>query len=462
MKRSILGRQPTYAVETQNLFLLPQSTIPLPSPPRRLVEAARAASGIFSNPPLLPRSSSSSSSSHSLALGTSAPRASSTRLHGPRARPAARSPRAPPPPWMGRLGWLRLASRSLALRSGEVAAQGSKWIRHSTPCSSSGIYIGDKCYGRFMLTSFTLSRSFHATGQHSSPEKDYYKILGVPKDASQEEIKRAFHSLAKRYHPDTNRGNTAAKRTFQEIRDAYEANAHANDIEVEVNLSFRDAVKGCMKQVSFSAKNLCDSCDGRGYLANAKMYICPSCRGAGRVSINPFTSICTSCRGFGKVIKDYCLTCKGSGVVDGMKYGLILAIQFMYQRLDIVVDVEPYLEAMLGGKVEVPTLDGTAEVKIPKGVQPGQVIVLRGKGLPNQAGYLGDQHVRFRIHFPSMVNERQRALLEEFAVEEATKEQSSFSAGNWWELVENMKGQTFLLGLGFLVLVHLLLTKTVN
>uniref|UniRef100_A0A0E0PV44 J domain-containing protein n=1 Tax=Oryza rufipogon TaxID=4529 RepID=A0A0E0PV44_ORYRU len=393
---------------------------------------------------------------------------------------------------MGRLGWLRLASRSLALRSGEVAAQGSKWIRHSTR-------------------------------QHSSPEKDYYKILGVPKDASQEEIKRAFHSLAKRYHPDTNRGNTAAKRTFQEIRDAYEArfhkqghnpfaefyrqnngpfsskfykifsevfehdvDAHANDIEVEVNLSFRDAVKGCMKQVSFSAKNLCDSCDGRGYLANAKMYVCPSCRGAGRVSINPFTSICTSCRGFGKVIKDYCLTCKGSGVVDGMKYGLILAIQFMYQRLDIVVDVEPYLEvasdpvfvrdgadihvdkkisftqAMLGGKVEVPTLDGTAEVKIPKGVQPGQVIVLRGKGLPNQAGYLGDQHVRFRIHFPSMVNERQRALLEEFAVEEATKEQSSFSAGNWWELVENMKGQTFLLGLGFLVLVHLLLTKTVN
>uniref|UniRef100_A0A0E0HMR4 CR-type domain-containing protein n=1 Tax=Oryza nivara TaxID=4536 RepID=A0A0E0HMR4_ORYNI len=452
MKRSILGRQPTYAVETQNLFLLPQSTIPLPSPPRRLVEAARAASGIFSNPPLLPRSSSSSSSSHSLALGTSAPRASSTRLHGPRARPAARSPRAPPPPWMGRLGWLRLASRSLALRSGEVAAQGSKWIRHSTPCSSSGIYIGDKCYGRFMLTSFTLSRSFHATGQHSSPEKDYYKILGVPKDASQEEIKRAFHSTLR----------DPSKREQYDMVFEHDVDAHANDIEVEVNLSFRDAVKGCMKQVSFSAKNLCDSCDGRGYLANAKMYICPSCRGAGRVSINPFTSICTSCRGFGKVIKDYCLTCKGSGVVDGMKYGLILAIQFMYQRLDIVVDVEPYLEAMLGGKVEVPTLDGTAEVKIPKGVQPGQVIVLRGKGLPNQAGYLGDQHVRFRIHFPSMVNERQRALLEEFAVEEATKEQSSFSAGNWWELVENMKGQTFLLGLGFLVLVHLLLTKTVN
>ncbi|KAF0902737.1 hypothetical protein E2562_019082 [Oryza meyeriana var. granulata] len=445
---------------------------------------------------------------------------------------------------MGRLGWLRLASRSLALRSCEVPAQGSKRIRHSTPCSSSSIYIGDKCCGRFMLTSFASSRSFHATGQHSSPEKDYYKILGVPKDASQDDIKKAFHSLAKKYHPDTNRGNTAAKRTFQEIRDAYETlrdpskreqydmlfyrgseanstgggmgfdgayqdpfsgfhkqghkpfaefyrqnngpfssnfykifsevfeqdvDVRANDIEVEVDLSFREAVKGCIKQVPFSAKNLCDSCDGRGYLANAKMYVCPSCKGAGRITRYPFTSTCTSCRGFGKVIKDYCLTCKGSGVVDGMKYvkvtipagvdsgdtihvpeaghsgghgalpgSLYIKLQvasdplFVRDGADIHVDKKiSFTQAMLGGKVEVPTLDGTAEVKIPKGVQPGQVIVLRGKGLPNQAGYLGDQYVRFRVHFPSMVNERQRALLEEFAVEETTKEQNSFAAGNW-------------------------------
>ncbi|KAG8076839.1 hypothetical protein GUJ93_ZPchr0006g42090 [Zizania palustris] len=293
---------------------------------------------------------------------------------------------------MGRLGWLRFVSRPLALRSSEVVAQRSKWIRLPTPCSSSGIYIGDKCYGQFTSTSFALIRSFHATGPHSSPEKDYYKILGVPKDASQDDIKKAFHLLAKKYHPDTNRGKTAAKRIFQEIRDAYEdpskreqydmlfyrgseanstrggmdfdgayqdsfsafhkqghnpfeefrrnnsgpfsskfykifsevfehdVDVHANDIEVEVDLSFREAVKGCMKQVSFSAKNICNSCDGRGYLASAKTYVCPSCKGAGRVMMYPFTSICTSCRGFGKVIKDYCLTCKGSGVVDGMKY----------------------------------------------------------------------------------------------------------------------------------------------
>uniref|UniRef100_A0A0D9WNB3 CR-type domain-containing protein n=1 Tax=Leersia perrieri TaxID=77586 RepID=A0A0D9WNB3_9ORYZ len=401
---------------------------------------------------------------------------------------------------MSRLGWIRLASRSLALGYKEAVAQRSKWIWQSTTCSTSGIYIG----------------------QHSSPEKDYYKILGVPKDASQDDIKKAFHSLfyrgseanstqggmefdgayqdpfsgfhkqghnpfAEFYRPNNGPFSNKFYKIFSEVFE-HDIDVHANDIEVEVAISFREAVKGCMKQVSFSAKNLCNSCDGRGYLANAKTYVCPSCKGAGRVTMYPFTSICTSCRGFGKVIKDYCLTCKGLGVVDGMKYinESILAIQFTYWRLDIVVDVERNLEvasdplfvrdgadihvekrisftqAMLGGKVEVPSLDGMAEVKIPKGVQPGQVIVLRGKGLPDQAGYLGDQYVRFRIHFPKVVNERQRALLEEFAVEEATKEQNSFAAGNWWELVGNMKGQTFLLGLGFLVLIHLVLTKAVS
>jgi len=86
------------------------------------------------------------------------------------------------------------------------------------------MYIDDKYYGRFMRSSFISSRSFHATGHCCSIEKDYYKILGVPKDASQDDIKKAFHFLAKKYHPDTNKGNTATKRMFQEIRDAYEAN----------------------------------------------------------------------------------------------------------------------------------------------------------------------------------------------------------------------------------------------
>uniref|UniRef100_K3XWU4 CR-type domain-containing protein n=1 Tax=Setaria italica TaxID=4555 RepID=K3XWU4_SETIT len=454
---------------------------------------------------------------------------------------------------MGRFGWLRHASRSLAFCSGEVAAPRSTWIRPDAPCSFTGIYIGDKYYGRFMLTSSVLSRSFHATGHRCSIDKDYYKILGVPKDASQDDIKKAFHSLAKKYHPDTNKGNTATKRMFQEIRDAYElfsrgsrgdfdgsyhdtfsgsnhdpftefhrqndghfsskfykifsevfgqdTDMRANDIKVELNLSFNEAANGCIKKVSFSAKNVCDSCGGRGHLANAKRYVCLSCNGLGRVTNYPFTSTCGVCRGVGKVIKDYCLTCKGSGVVDGMKHvevnlpagidsgdtihvreagdsgglgtehgSLYITIQvandpvFTRDGADIHVDRKiSFTQAMIGGKVEVPTLNGKTEVKIPKGVQPGQVVVLRGKGLRNLAGYSGDQYVRFLIHFPSVVTERQRALLEEFAVEEATKEQNTSMVGNWWELVaENMTGQKVMIGVGILILIHMILSKAVS
>jgi len=465
---------------------------------------------------------------------------------------------------MGRFGWLRHASRFLAPRSGEVAVQRCAWIQPNTPCSSTGIYIGDKFYGRFILTPFVLSRSFHATGHRCSEHKDYYKILGVPKDASQDDIKKAFHSLAKKYHPDTNRGNTAAKRMFQEIRDAYETlrdpskreqydmlfsrgsrmehdtfsgsnnqrhdpftefhrqndgrfsskfykifsevfqqdiNAQANDIKVELNLSFSEAANGCIKQVSYRAKNVCDSCGGRGHLPNAKIYVCPSCKGLGRVTMYPFTTVCSSCRGVGKVIKDYCLTCQGSGVVDGMKHVKLdipagldsgvtinvpeagdsggLGVQSGNLHIKIQVEIDPvftrdgadihvdkrisFTQAMLGGKVEVPSLNGKTEVKIPKGVQPGQVVVLRGKGLPDPSGYFGDQYVRFRIHFPSVVTERQRALLEEFAVEEATKEQNTFVAGNWWRLVaENMTRQNVMIGVSILVLIHLMLSKAMS
>ncbi|RWW63121.1 hypothetical protein BHE74_00029722, partial [Ensete ventricosum] len=112
---------------------------------------------------------------------------------------------------------------------------------------------------------------------------------------------------------------------------------------------------------------------GRGHPVNAKPSRCPTCNGVGTVSffLFPFTSTCSSCRGLGKIIK-----------------------------------------AILGGNVEVPTLFGKTKVKIPKGVQPGQLLILRGRGanymmklsgLPKQIGLVdhGDQYVRFRVHFPS-------------------------------------------------------------
>ncbi|KAJ0087416.1 hypothetical protein Patl1_08601 [Pistacia atlantica] len=90
--------------------------------------------------------------------------------------------------------------------------------------------------------------------------------------------------------------------------------------------------------------------------------------------------------------------------------------------------------AILGGKVDVPTLSGNVQ-QIPKGVQHGQLLVLRGKGLPKpKPGFLidhGDQYVRFRVNFPKALNERQRAILEEFAEEEINNENSTYGVGNW-------------------------------
>ncbi|KAL4365604.1 hypothetical protein AHAS_Ahas07G0122700 [Arachis hypogaea] len=385
-------------------------------------------------------------------------------------------------------------------------------------------------------------RYIHAAAFSTSVEQDYYQVLGISENATQDEIKKAFLLLAKKYHPDANKNNPSAKRKFQDIREAYETlrdskkraqydkmkmqsrgsqnieyDDHNDDfaerfqnakerfqngfhhefsssfhtvfselfeeeithssssIEVELSLTFSEAARGCTKHVSFDAFVPCDYCDGRGYPPRAKAKVCPTCRGLGRVTIPPFTSTCITCKGSGRVIKDFCTSCRGSGVVEGIKEvkvtipagvdtgdtihvpeagnavksgarpgSLYIKIKvaedsvFARDGADIYVDSNiSFTQAILGGKVDVPTLSGKMQVKIPKGVQPGQLLVLRGKGLPKH-GYLvhhGDQYVRFRINFPTKINERQRAILEELAEEEIKQENHSTFEGNWYAFV---------------------------
>ncbi|KAJ3695843.1 hypothetical protein LUZ60_001220 [Juncus effusus] len=477
---------------------------------------------------------------------------------------------------MNRFGWLRVASRSLFLQSDKF--KGSELVRtgwraeeihyfcrafsHLFQLNNYSSCAAQRNQNYFRPTFLSTNRAFHATARL---EKDYYEILGVSKDSSQDEIKKAFHALAKKYHPDTNKNNEASKRKFQEIRNAYEVlrdpskraqydqgsseekeelrynetggfnrkkyhdpfsgfhrnnrdpfsdnfykifsevfenegDIYADDIEVVLKLSFSEAAKGVIKQLSVNAKVFCDSCDGRGYSLNAKLYKCPKCHGVGRVTVFPFTTVCDYCRGSGKIIKDYCLLCKGEGVVDGTRTvnvqipagidegdvikvheagnsgrkginpgNLFINLQIekdpVFERdgSDIYVDTKISLtQAILGGKIEVPTLSGKTKVTIPKGVKPGQLLVLRGKGLPKQARYLdyGDQYIRFRVNFPSSVNERQRAILEEFAIEESTKENDEYSEGNWWQqLIGRLTGPNLMLGLAFLLLINLILGK---
>ncbi|KAL9234695.1 hypothetical protein vseg_009534 [Gypsophila vaccaria] len=408
-----------------------------------------------------------------------------------------------------------------------------------------------------------IRRYFHATGALYANEKNYYDILGVPRNAGRDDIRKAFHQLAKKYHPDTNKNNPSAKRKFQEIRDAYETlqdsqkrseydmnldmgsrhgfggrssenvndfadaeafrraykthfstsfhkifseifedevETFAADVQAELSLSFNEAVKGCTKHFTFNAYIPCQSCYGRGHPIDAKTRICPTCGGIGRVTIPPFSSTCNNCKGSGRIITETCRACKAVGVVEGTKEitveippgvdsgdtitvpeagnsgGVGAQPGNLYIRLkvaddsvftrdgsDVYVDANISLtQAMLGGKVEVPTLTENIFLDIPKGVQPGQVVVLRGRGLPKRGIFikLGDQHVIFRVNFPTKVNERQRAILEEFEMEEMNREEQSFSEGSWWQQIfEHKNSPKLLLEMSVLLLILLLVKK---
>ncbi|CDY35719.1 BnaC03g58400D [Brassica napus] len=244
---------------------------------------------------------------------------------------------------------------------------------------------------------------------------------------------------------------------------------------------------------------------GLGHSLDAATRVCPTCRGLGRVTIPPFTAQCQTCKGSGHIVKEHCMSCRGSGVVEatktvevvipaGMESGASVTIDdaghvrsrtsrpgklyikfkvandstFSRDGSDIYVDANiSFTQAILGGKVVVPTLSGKTEIdvrfasseiysifrvwmdfynlaftiwvtcfkflQIPKGAQPGELLILRGKGLPKQGFFVdhGDQYVRLRVSVPTELNERQRAILEEFAKEEINSELSGSAEGSW-------------------------------
>jgi molecular chaperone DnaJ len=206
-----------------------------------------------------------------------------------------------------------------------------------------------------------------------SSKRDYYEVLSISREASGDEVRKAYRREALKHHPDRNPGNSGAESTFKEVNEAYQVLSddekrriydqfgHAGldgasasggmgdvfahmqdlfsemfsgsmgfgggarprrggDLRMQARLTLREAAYGCKREVSVRAPTACTDCAGSGAKPGSKPETCAQCRGSGQVSNTRgfvmFTSTCGRCRGAGRVIKQACPTCAGQGTVE--------------------------------------------------------------------------------------------------------------------------------------------------
>ena len=349
--------------------------------------------------------------------------------------------------------------------------------------------------------------------------KTHYETLGVDKKASQDEIKTAYRKLARQYHPDLHPNDEECARKFKEINEANEIlsdpdkrkqydfelenpgrasfggfgggagggfsggfgdifsdifsafggggarsesyDKTGEDIDIEVELSFLDAAKGCKKEISYNRNAPCTDCRSTGAKNGTAYKLCEKCKGAGTVQQVSGSSffrtvsqrICDACSGKGKIIIDRCPTCSGKGyqkkatkiVLDvpagadtnsymtkkgfgeASRYGgsagdlrVIFKVLphkiFVRDKFNIHVELPiDFKTAALGGTVKVPTLDSTVDLDIPEGTQSGKTFTLRGKGISSRYGS-GHLYVTVTVEVPSKLTRAQKQLLQDWTI----------------------------------------------
>jgi molecular chaperone DnaJ len=243
-----------------------------------------------------------------------------------------------------------------------------------------------------------------------------------------------------------------------------EREARGRDLGYELEITLEEAANGAEKEIRIERTEKCDVCGGSGAAPGTSPRICPRCKGSGRVQAttrNAFGTFvrvisCPTCGGRGRIIEKPCSKCRGSGLVQrerqitvkippGIDEGNQLRLSGQGEMaagaeypsdLYVIMRIVPHRyfkrdgddllynltvgfpQLALGAEVSVPTLEGTTTMKIPSGTQPGEMIRLRGKGMPRFRGYgRGDLLVRVRIAVPEKLTQQQKSLLEQLAKE---------------------------------------------
>jgi len=238
-------------------------------------------------------------------------------------------------------------------------------------------------------------------------------------------------------------------------RPAEAAPSTPEDIHYRMEIGFMDAVKGRKTVIALKRDVLCDACGFSGFSGGASL-TCSACGGMGRIQtsargLGTVMQVCSQCRGTGKVGSP-CPKCRGKGTTvkterirvaippgtdHGGKIRLAgkgnegpggvsdLYITFSVQKHHFFIRKGPNIycevpitvpEAVLGAKVEVPTIDGKANMRIPPGTQSGQTLRLRGKGVQvGRSGTRGDQYVTVKITVPKTMSEEMKRLMQEYS-----------------------------------------------
>ena len=368
------------------------------------------------------------------------------------------------------------------------------------------------------------------------PKRDYYEVLGINRDASEEDIKKAYRRLAMKWHPDRNPDNPKAEEHFKEAKEAYEVltdpqkrpaydqYGHAGvdpsaaggagagfgqsgfgdmfsdifgeifggarggrsnvfrgaDLRYNLEIALEQAAHGFETKIRIPTLAECSTCHGSGAKPGTQPQTCSTCRGAGqvRVSQGPFSiaQTCPRCHGSGKMVAHPCAACSGAGRIKHQKTLSVkipagvdegdrvrlsgegeagvnggppgdLYVQvhlrphpvFQRDHDDLHCEMPvSFATAALGGEIEIPTLDGSARIKVPNETQSGKTFRLRGKGIKGVRSQThGDLLCHVVVETPVNLTARQKELLLELeAIDQQESGKHNPRAKSWREKVK--------------------------